>query len=116
VRSRWPALALGLHLHDTRGLAIANAHAALRMGVDRFDSTCGGLGGCPFAGHEGAAGNVCSEELVFLCEELGIETGVDLDALIECARLAESIVGHPLPSALIRGGSLRAVRERTRVA
>ncbi len=116
VRSRWPELALGLHLHDTRGLAIANAHAALRMGVDRFDSTCGGLGGCPFAGHEGAAGNVCSEELVFLCEELGIETGVDLDALIECARLAESIVGHPLPSALIRGGSLRAVRERTRVA
>jgi hydroxymethylglutaryl-CoA lyase len=116
VRSRWPELALGLHLHDTRGLAIANAHAALRMGVDRFDSTCGGLGGCPFAGHEGAAGNVCSEELVFLCEELGIETGVDLDALIECARQAEAIVGHPLPSALIRGGSLRAVRERTRVA
>jgi hydroxymethylglutaryl-CoA lyase len=115
VRERWPDLRLGLHLHDTRGLAIANASAALRMGVDRFDSTCGGLGGCPFAGHEGAAGNVCSEELVFLCHEMGIETGVDLDALIECARLAEDIVGHPLPSALIRGGSLRAVRERTRV-
>ena len=116
VRDRWPDLALGLHLHDTRGLGVANAYAALRLGVARFDSTCAGLGGCPFAGHEGAAGNVCSEELIFLCEELGIETGVDLDALIECARLAESIVGHPLPGKLTRGGSLRAVRERTRSA
>ena len=114
VRERWPDLALGLHLHDTRGLGVANAYTALRLGVERFDSTCAGLGGCPFAGHEGAAGNVCSEELIFLCEELGIETGVDLDALIECARLAESIVGHPLPGKLTRGGSLRAVRERTR--
>jgi hydroxymethylglutaryl-CoA lyase len=116
VRDRWPDLALGLHLHDTRGLGVANAYTALRLGVDRFDSTCAGLGGCPFAGHEGAAGNVCSEELIFLCEELGIETGVDLDALIECARLAESIVGHPLPGKLTRGGSLRSVRERTRSA
>jgi hydroxymethylglutaryl-CoA lyase len=114
VRDRWPDLTLGLHLHDTRGLGIANAYAALRLGVDRFDSTCAGLGGCPFAGHEGAAGNVCSEELVFLCDELGIATGIDLDALIECARLAESIVGHPLPGKLTRGGSLRAVRARTR--
>lgn len=113
VRERWPELRLGLHLHDTRGLGVANAFAALRLGVDRFDSTCGGLGGCPFAGHEGAAGNVCTEELVFLCEELGIATGIDLDALIECARLAESIVGHPLPGKMTRGGSLRAVRDRT---
>ena len=73
VRERWPDLALGLHLHDTRGLGVANAYTALRLGVDRFDSTCAGLGGCPFAGHEGAAGNVCSEELIFLCEELGID-------------------------------------------
>jgi hydroxymethylglutaryl-CoA lyase len=116
VRGRWPDLALGLHLHDTRGLGVANAYTALRLGIDRFDSTCAGLGGCPFAGHEGAAGNVCSEELIFLCEELGIATGVDLDALIECARLAESIVGHPLPGKLTRGGSLRSVRKRTRPA
>jgi len=114
VRERWPDLALGLHLHDTRGLGVANAFTALRLGVDRFDSTCAGLGGCPFAGAEGAAGNVCSEELIFLCEELGIATGVDLDALIECARMAESIVGHPLPGKLTRGGSLNAVRQRTR--
>jgi len=116
VREQWPDLALGLHLHDTRGLGVANAYAALRLGVDRFDSTCAGLGGCPFAGHQGAAGNVSTEELVFLCDELGIETGVDLDAMIECARLAESIVGHPLPAKLARGGSLRAVRDRTRMA
>lgn len=113
VRERWPDLELGLHLHDTRGLAVANAYAALRMGVRRFDSTCAGLGGCPFAGHEGAAGNVCTEELVFLCEELGITTGVDLEALVECARMAESIVGHQLPGKLARGGTLRQVRERT---
>jgi len=116
VRERWPDLALGLHLHDTRGLGVANAYTALRLGVDRFDSTCAGLGGCPFAGHEGAAGNVCSEELIFLCEELGIATGVDLEAMIECARLVEAIVGHPLPGKLTRGGSLRSVRERTRMA
>ena len=86
VRDRWPDLALGLHLHDTRGLGVANAYTAMRLGVDRFDSTCAGLGGCPFAGSKGAAGNVCTEELLFLCEELGIETGIDLDAMIECAR------------------------------
>lgn len=110
VRERWPTLALGLHLHDTRGLGVANAYAAMRLGVDHFDAACGGLGGCPFAGHQGAAGNVCTEELIFLCEELGVETGVDLDAMIECARLAEKIVGHPLPGKLTRGGSLRALR------
>ena len=77
----------------------------MRLGVDRFDSTCAGLGGCPFAGHAGAAGNVCTEELVFLCDELGIETGIDLEAMIECARMAEAIVGHPLPGKLTRGGS-----------
>jgi hydroxymethylglutaryl-CoA lyase len=114
VRDRWPDLALGLHLHDTRGLGVANAYTAMRLGVDRFDSTCAGLGGCPFAGSKGAAGNVCTEELLFLCEELGIETGIDLDAMIECATFAESIVGHPLPGKLTRGGSRRAVLERAR--
>lgn len=110
VRSRWPEKRITLHLHDTRGLAVANAHAALRMGIDRFDATVGGLGGCPFAGQKGAAGNICSEELVLLCHEMGIETGVDLDALIEVGRMAEAIVGHQLPSELIRAGSLDALR------
>lgn len=110
VRERWPDLRLGLHLHDTRGTAMANALMGLQMGIDTFDSACGGLGGCPFAGHTGAAGNICTEDLAFMCEEMGIETGVDLDALIDCARLAEEIVGHPLPGKLMRAGTLARFR------
>ena len=110
VRNRWPDMTLALHLHDTRGLAVANAHAALKMGVIQYDSTVGGLGGCPFAGQPKAAGNICTEELVLLCEEMGIHTGVDLDLLIEVGRLAEDIVGHQLPSELIHAGSLDAFR------
>ncbi len=112
VRERWPNLPISLHLHDTRGLAVANAHAGLRLGVTQFDTTVGGLGGCPFAGQKGAAGNICTEELVLLCEEMGIETGVDLDRLIEVGRMAERIVGHMLPSELIRAGSLNAFRRK----
>ncbi|MGB6535046.1 MAG: hydroxymethylglutaryl-CoA lyase [Xanthobacteraceae bacterium] len=110
LRERWPDLDLALHLHDTRGMAIANAYAGLEMGVTRFDSAVAGLGGCPFAGHQGAAGNVCTEDLVFLCHEMGIETGIDLDALIECARLAEDVVGHPLPGSVMKGGTLAKYR------
>ena len=91
-------------------MGIANAYAGLEMGVDRFDSSIAGLGGCPFAGQPKAAGNICTEELVLLCEELGIETGVNLDALIEVGRLAEDIVGHQLPGELIHAGSLDAFR------
>lgn len=112
VRGRWPDKKLSLHLHDTRGLAVANAVAGLEMGVSRFDSTVGGLGGCPFAGQKGAAGNICTEELVLLCEEMGIHTGVDLDRLIEVGRMAEQIVGHVLPSELIHAGSLDAFRRK----
>ena len=110
VRNVWPDMTISLHLHDTRGLAIANAYSALKMGVRQFDSTVGGLGGCPFAGQPKAAGNICTEELVLLCEELGIATGVDLDQLIEVGRLAEDIVGHQLPGELIHAGSLDAFR------
>jgi isopropylmalate/homocitrate/citramalate synthase len=112
VRRRWPDKTLALHLHDTRGLAVANAHAALKMGVVQFDSTVGGLGGCPFAGQPKAAGNICTEELVMLCEEMGVNTGVDLDRLIEVGRMAEAIVGHQLPSELIHAGSLDAFRRK----
>ena len=110
VRERWPDMKISLHLHDTRGLAVANAHAGMRIGVTRFDSTVGGLGGCPFAGQPKAAGNICTEELVMLCEEMGISTGVDLDNLIEVGRMAEEIVGHQLPGELIHAGSLDAFR------
>ncbi|MBG9386436.1 hydroxymethylglutaryl-CoA lyase [Caenimonas aquaedulcis] len=112
VRDRWPDKTVALHLHDTRGMGIANAMAGLEMGVAHFDSAVGGLGGCPFASHKGAAGNVCTEDFVFLCEELGIETGVDLEALLESARLAEDIVGHPLPGSVKTGGALSTLRRR----
>jgi hydroxymethylglutaryl-CoA lyase len=106
VRDRWPDLRIKLHLHDTRGQAVANAVAAMEMGVAYFDSSVGGLGGCPFAGHKGAAGNVSTEDLVFSCHEMGIETGIDLDALVEVARMAEGLVGHELPGKVMKGGTL----------
>ena len=110
LRERWPDLEFALHLHDTRGMAVANAYAGLEMGVTRFDAAVAGLGGCPFAGHSGAAGNICTEDLVFLCNEMGIKTGIDLDALIECAKIAEDIVGHPLPGSVMKGGTLAKFR------
>jgi hydroxymethylglutaryl-CoA lyase len=111
VRERWPEARISLHLHDTRGQGIACAYAGLEMGVDHFDASVAGLGGCPFAGHKGAAGNVCTEDLAFMCEEMGIATGIDLERLIEVATLAEEIVGHPLPGSVMHGGSLRRFRE-----
>ncbi len=105
LRARWPEMKIGLHLHDTRGTGLANAYAALRLGVDQFDSSCAGLGGCPFAGHKGAAGNICTEDLVYMCEEMGIETGIDLARLVECAAMAEKIVGHALPGKVMHSGA-----------
>jgi hydroxymethylglutaryl-CoA lyase len=112
VQDKFPDIAISLHLHDTRGMGIANAYAGLEMGVTLFDSSVAGLGGCPFAGHKGAAGNVCTEDLVFMCDEIGVETGIDLEALSECARLAEDVVGHPLPGSVMKGGSLQKLREK----
>jgi hydroxymethylglutaryl-CoA lyase len=114
VRERYPDLRVSLHLHDTRGMGIANAYAGLEMGVDKYDASVAGLGGCPFAGHKGAAGNVCTEDLAFMCEEMGIATGIDLERLLECARLAEDIVGHPLPGSVKLGGSLGKLRASAR--
>jgi hydroxymethylglutaryl-CoA lyase len=111
VRGKWPELTLKLHLHDTRGCAIANAVAAMEMGVAEFDASVGGLGGCPFAGHKGAAGNVCTEDLVFACGEMGVETGIDLDALVEAAKLTEELVGHVLPGKVMKGGTLTRWKE-----
>ena len=112
LQDKFPSYELVLHLHDTRGMGIANAYAGLEMGITHFDGSVAGLGGCPFAGHTGAAGNVCTEDLVFMFHEMGIETGIDLEALIECARLAEDIVGHPLPGSVMKGRSLKHLRER----
>lgn len=103
IREKWPEITeISLHLHDTRGMGIANFMAGLEMGVSHFDACCGGLGGCPYSGNGQAAGNVCTEDMVFLCQEMGIETGIDLDKMIECAKIAEKIVGHVLPGHLYK--------------
>lgn len=83
---------LGLHFHDTRGTALANAWAGLELGVTTFDSSVGGLGGCPFA--PGATGNLATEDLVWMLERSGVDTGVDLPALVEVARWAAQLVGR----------------------
>jgi len=100
VRERYPGPEVSLHLHDTRGAGIANVYAGLQEGIEIIDASVGGLGGCPYA--KGAAGNVCTEDVVFLCHEMGVETGIDLDAYIEAAKLAERIVGTKLPGSVYR--------------
>ena len=112
VRNRFDDVRIALHLHDTRGQGIACAYEGLRLGVTAFDAAVAGLGGCPFAGQPGAPGNIATEELALLCEEMGIATGLDIEALIEAARLAERIVGHRLPSAALRSGTLAAFRRQ----
>jgi hydroxymethylglutaryl-CoA lyase len=97
VRRRWPDLDLRLHFHDTRGTGMANVYAALEAGVTELETAIGGLGGCPFAGHQGAAGNVPTEDVAFLCAELGVATGLDLERLAACVATAEEIVGRTLP-------------------
>ena len=102
VRPRIGDRPLGAHFHNTRGTGLASAWAAVNAGVSRLDSSVGGLGGCPFA--PGASGNIATEDLVYLLRDSGVEVDVDLDAAIEAARVAQALVGHPLPSSLLRAG------------
>src|SRR5262249_28497092 len=95
-----------------RGTGLASAYAGLRLGVTKFDASIAGLGGCPFAATEGAAGNICTEDFAFLCEEMGIEPGLDYERLIEVAKLAEHVVRRPLPGHLMSGGTLKAAKQR----
>jgi hydroxymethylglutaryl-CoA lyase len=101
-RSAHPEVPLNLHFHNTRGTGLANVLAALELGVDDFDASVGGLGGCPYA--PGATGNIATEELVHMVADMGVSTGVDLDAMIEAAAEAERIVGRTLPSQVLRAG------------
>ena len=105
VRPRIGERPLGAHFHNTRGTGLASAWAAVTAGVTRLDSSVGGLGGCPFA--PGASGNIATEELVYLLRDSGVDVDVDLDAAIEAARVARTVVGHDLPSALLRAGDRR---------
>jgi hydroxymethylglutaryl-CoA lyase len=102
VRAAAGALEVGVHFHDTRGTGQANALAAILHGVRQLDASVGGLGGCNFA--PGASGNIATEELVYWAEDSGIETGLDLDALVAAAGVTEQAVGHALPSSLYRAG------------
>lgn len=99
---------IGLHLHETRGTALLCAYAALELGIDRFDTSVGGLGGSPFA--SGAAGNLATEELVAVLDDLGVDTGIDIDRLLDAAAVAAELVGRPLPSRVATAGP------RTRLA
>jgi hydroxymethylglutaryl-CoA lyase len=102
TRMAFPDAALNLHFHNTRGTGLANVLAALQLGVSDYDASVGGLGGCPYA--PGATGNVCTEDLVHMVEDMGVDTGVDLDALLEAAHEAERLVGRTLPSQILRAG------------
>ncbi len=102
VKPRIGDTVLGAHFHNTRGAGLASAYAAVAAGVSRLDSSVGGLGGCPFA--PGASGNIATEDLVYLLRDSGIGVDVDLQAAIHAARVAQSVVGHDLPSALLRAG------------
>ncbi len=108
VAPRVPPAQLALHFHDTRGTALANVLAGLDCGVTTFDSSAGGLGGCPFA--PGAAGNLATEDLLFMLNGLGIETGVSLDRVAAASRAIEPHLDHPLPSRFLRAPALPKIR------
>jgi hydroxymethylglutaryl-CoA lyase len=101
-KERWPDTTLTLHFHNTRGMGVANVFAAAQAGADRFDAALGGLGGCPYA--PGATGNVCTEDSVHMLELSGWNTGVQLEALVECARMLPGLVGHDVPSQVLKAG------------
>jgi hydroxymethylglutaryl-CoA lyase len=93
---------LGLHLHETRGTALVNAYSAMQLGISRFDTSVGGLGGSPFAA--GAAGNLATEDLVYLCDDLGVQTGVDLAKLLLVSAQTASAIGRDVPSRVAAAG------------
>lgn len=100
-----PPEKFSLHLNDTRGTALANALVGLELGVRDFDASVAGVGGCPYA--PGAAGNLATEDLVFMLHGMGVATGIDLDKLIEAGNVAEQVIGRPLPGKVHRAGAFR---------
>jgi hydroxymethylglutaryl-CoA lyase len=102
LAERWPGTELTLHFHNTRGMGLTNVLAGLAAGVRHFDASLGGLGGCPFA--PGASGNICTEDLVHMLQSMGYDTGVDLQALLDCARSMPELVGHEVPGQVLKAG------------
>ncbi|HUH03673.1 MAG TPA: hydroxymethylglutaryl-CoA lyase [Kofleriaceae bacterium] len=110
-----PAAQLAVHFHDTQGTALANCLVAAIIGITTIDSSVGGLGGCPYA--PGASGNLATEDVVAMLHAMGIETGIDMDALVACSRMAASFVGHELPSKYLKahlGKQARSRRQKER--
>ncbi|HET7483277.1 MAG TPA: hydroxymethylglutaryl-CoA lyase [Actinomycetota bacterium] len=102
IRTELPNLDINMHFHDTRGTGLANVLAALDLGIDYFDASVGGMGGSPFA--SGATGNVATEDLVHMLTDMGIDTGIDLDKLLDAARIAQSFIAGELPSKVLKAG------------
>jgi hydroxymethylglutaryl-CoA lyase len=109
AQSKYPAMEWTLHFHNTRGMGLANALAAVEVGINRFDSSLGGLGGCPYA--PGATGNVCTEELVHMFDLMGYNTNINLDLLLECSAQLRDLVGRTLPSQLLLAGKVDRIYE-----
>ncbi len=102
IRDRVPDFDITLHFHNTRGIGLANVMTGLNLGITDYESCFGGMGGCPFAPN--ATGNICSEDLIYLLHEMGIDTGINLDQLINIAKRVETLVGHRLPGQVMRAG------------
>lgn len=102
IAERFPQMQIALHFHNTRGVGLANVMLGLELGIRQFESSIAGLGGCPFA--PGATGNICTEDLVYLLEESGFDTGIDLEALISVAKRVEQIIGRTLPGQVMKAG------------
>ena len=109
-----PELPIALHFHNTRGLGLVNVMAGLDEGIDRFDASFGGIGGCPFAPK--ATGNICTEDLVYMLHEMNIDTGIDLQALMTIATHVEAIVGHDLPGQVMKAGPRLDLHSMTSVS
>lgn len=102
LRADAPDMKISLHFHNTRGIGLVNVVEGLRAGITSYESSLAGLGGCPFA--PGATGNICTEDLVYLLDEMGIDSGIDLQALIRIAQRLEGVVGRRLPGQLMKAG------------
>jgi hydroxymethylglutaryl-CoA lyase len=112
AQAKYPQLQWTLHFHNTRGMGLANALAAVNSGIDRFDSSLGGLGGCPYA--PGATGNICTEELVHMFDLMGFNTNMQIDALLDCSQDLQSLIGRALPSQLLMAGKVDRLYQASR--
>lgn len=107
VQERFPDVTWGLHFHNTRGMGLANMIAGMLAGIERYDACFAGLGGCPFA--PGASGNIATEDVIHMCQEMGVETSYDLDQVIAIGRVVQEIIGHETSSSILKAGKCRDI-------